>query len=112
MRRDGIRCALDAIKCEADAFALSFLRYPRIELARALEGAELRRAVCGARHPLRRHAGIELEWKPADRGADLAVERRDRLLQAALADVAPRTDDIRNHFDGQRSTHVPECSEK
>src|SRR5258706_14496118 len=98
MGSDRIRCAFDALKCELDAFALSFPRHACIELARALDRAELRRAVRGTGHSLGRHARVELERKPADLGAHLALERRESFPEAALADVAPRADHIRNHF--------------
>src|SRR5262247_377631 len=105
MGRDGIGRALHALKCELDAYALSLSCYTRIQLARALERAELGDAVLGARDPLARHRGIELERQPADLGIHLAGERFERLRKTTLADIAPRANDIRYHFDGQRSAH-------
>src|SRR5262245_8874966 len=112
MGRDGIGCAFDAFKCERDAYALSLSRYTRIQLAGSLHGAELSRAVLGARHAFARHLRIELERKPADFGAHFAGECRERFAETAFADVTPRADHVGNNFDGQRSAHRPESSEK
>src|SRR5712691_13256113 len=106
MSRDRIRCAIDALKCELDAFALSFGCHTRIELPRALDRAELRLAVCGARHAFARHAGVELERQPADLRAQLAVERRERFLESALTYVAPGADDVRHDLDLELLVHA------
>src|SRR6185436_8794704 len=111
MGGDGIRCAFDGVKCERDALTLSFLPHACVELARALERAELARAVLRARHSFRGHRRIELERKPADLDAHFARERRERFPEATLADVAPRADHVRYHFDGQRNTHRAKCSQ-
>ena len=71
----------------------------RVEAPGALGRAELRRPVVGARHALARHVGIELERQPDELDPGLAGDQRQGLLEAALADVAPRTDDVRGDLD-------------
>src|SRR5574341_763746 len=98
----GVRRALDAVEGELDALAPALGDDARIELARALERPELGLAVLGPRHAFLGHAGIQLERQPADLDIELAAEELERLLEAALADVAPRADDVGGDFDLHR----------
>src|SRR5688572_6657159 len=97
----GVGLALHALEREVDALAPAFGDHARVELLRALERAELGLAVLGARDAVRRQIGIELERQPAHFDLDFVLEKIERLLEALLADVAPRTDYVRRHFDLQ-----------
>jgi hypothetical protein len=55
----------------------------------------------------RRGIGIELEAAPDDIDVVAMRELRQRGFEAALADVAPGTDDVRPDFDVHRSTSIP-----
>src|SRR5262249_35209574 len=57
--------------------------------------AELRPDVVVTGHAFRRHVGIELERTPRNRHVIAAADRQ-RPLEAAFADVAPRTNRVGN----------------
>jgi hypothetical protein len=98
---DRVGRALHALERELDALAPSLGGDARVELAAALDRAELGLAVLGARHALRRHVRIELERQPADLRLDLILHQGQRFFEAALADIAPGADDVGGDFDRQ-----------
>src|SRR5213076_1947748 len=67
---------------------------------RAFRASELVRAIFSAADALLRHRRVELKGKPAHRY--LAIERSNGFFESSLADVAPRTDYVGNHLDGER----------
>src|SRR4029077_20545360 len=76
------------------------LRDSPITLGRAKLGGEILLAAdARARHPR-----IEKIWAKAHHDRDVG-QKRDRLFQPALADEAPRTNDIGHHVDRQRLSH-------
>ena len=104
MRCARVRRPPHAVEGEADALLLPQRGHVAIERGGPVR-PELAGAVERALHALRRHAGIELEGQPADRRRESEARFVERALEAALADEAPRTDDVREDVDGEGSGH-------
>ena len=83
----------DAVEGEGDALGAAGFGDGPIDLARPLGPAEFERQIVVPRHAFRRHGGVELERPPGDRNR-VAGARRQGRLQPALADEAPRADDV------------------
>ena len=104
MRCARVRRPLHAVEGEADALLLPQRGHVAIERGGPVR-PELAGSVDRALHALRRHAGIELEGQPADGRRESEARFVERALEAALADEAPRTDDVREDVDGEGSGH-------
>ena len=69
--------------------------------------AELRQAIFVPVHALGRHLGDELKGMPRDRDICSGRQFAQCCFQTPFADVAPRTDEVRNHFE---RIHIPGLS--
>src|SRR5204863_9929795 len=94
----GVGRAPDPGELELDAGLAARLGDPLVDLARPVAAAELRPHIVVARHALGRHVGIELERPPRKRDV-VAPAEVERALEAALANVAPRTDRVGDDVD-------------
>ena len=100
VRVDRVRRPRHQIGAERQADGRRRLGDPLIQRRRLLRAAELPGAIGGAVAALLRHVGIELERVPVHREAQpLLRQRRQRALQLALADIAPRADRVGDDVD-------------
>src|SRR5919108_3522869 len=68
--------------------------------------AEFSREIVLAAHPLSGYPGIEKKGPKANLDGKLGAQR-NRRVEAALADVAPRADHVGNHVDRQAHARLP-----
>ena len=105
MRIERIRYAFDSVEAEIDALGQSGslqLLQPR----RKFFGiAELRRQVLLERHADVGHGRVQLERKPRNDAG--AVHGGQRVVQAFLAEVAPRANQVGDDIDLQRCRRWP-----
>jgi hypothetical protein len=92
---------LGNVEAEGEAFLGSQLREPLVIPQRLLArhtvlGGESRGGVL---RPDGRRTRIELEAAPDDLDLCAVFEPSERRLKASLADIAPRTDDVRPDFN-------------
>ena len=88
-----VRRHADPIETEVDALDRADLADRGVQALRLRGVAELHGEVALALHAVGRHGGVELEGAPAD-GRAQGRARRQRALQAPLADEAPWTNGI------------------
>src|SRR6185437_5802805 len=109
MAVERVRLAFDAIESEWNANGCACLRHASIYVVGARRAAELLLDIARAWDAIGRKIGIELEWMPAHFDAERwvgAVDLAERDFELALADEAPRTDDVRHHVDRERGCHI------
>src|SRR5690606_35525695 len=82
------------------AFFLAGLFDGRVDPSGSIVAAELARQIVASIDPFGRNAGVELIRPPARVEFDVGTQRL-RLLEAPLADIAPRTHHVRDDVDGQ-----------
>ena len=102
----GVGRAGELLEMEVDADARGHAGDALVHLLRALGAAELGEAVLLTVDAFGWHLGIELEGMPGDGEAQLGLfQDVEGALEMALADVAPRTDDIGNDVDASGCGH-------
>src|SRR6185369_15593837 len=105
VRLERVRLHDDSLERERYADLGAYRAYPRIDFGGAIGAAELGRKIAGARHTARRHVRIELEWMPPHGDIERRLASLDLAecrFELAFADVAPRTNDVRNDVDRKR----------
>src|SRR5262249_35845826 len=98
MRQHGVGRPPDQRELELDARLAAAFGDRLVDLARPVAAAELRAPIVAARTAPGRHVGVEREGPPGHRHVGAAAQRQ-RALEAALADVAPRADRVRDDVD-------------
>ena len=94
-----IRGDPDGVEGEGDALGRTQVHQALVDLRYAGRIAELRQHVLLAVDAALRDRRVELVGTPVDNDVDFG-DGGDGPVQALLADVAPRTDDVRNDVDG------------
>lgn len=94
MRIDGVGLALDALEVKGNSNLSTGGFDPRVDLLCPSRPAEFLFEVAATIDALRRHIWIQLKCKPARNRLVARVALRQRSFEPALANVAPRTNDI------------------
>ncbi len=115
MRIERIRLSVNAIEIERNANAGAGGADTRVDFGRTCLAAEFGFDIRGASDTLGWQVGIELKGMPAanDGKAGFArVQLCQRRLELALADVAPRADDVGNDIDDKFSNRRFRASDR
>jgi hypothetical protein len=97
----GVWRPFNPIEGEMDAFCLANLNYLGVKLQRPLPTAKLSDAIFLAADAFLGHRRIELVGQPVHSNFLLAFNATYGFFEPLFAEVAPRADDVGDHFNGE-----------
>src|SRR5579864_4389253 len=100
-----VRYSLDPVKGEMDTFSFADCNHPGVDFLRTLPAAVSGRAIVPTADSSCRQCRVKLEGEPAHLHRPIKCD--DSFFQPPFADVAPRTNHVRDHVNTQDHLRSP-----